>query len=550
MTENSQAANKQLNDLVQPGLQDARHGSVLTVAASLLWLVQAAILAAALGELVGGGGSNTLFWVCVFLSGAVLRALLALVAETKLQRASETVVAIARQRMVAVEAGRASESAFGGAGAIASLASEKLDLLIPYVTRYAPARLRAMVLPLVILLVCTWFSWIVALVLLVAGPLIPVFMALVGLAAKEASQRQLAEVGSLNDLLVSRLPGLLDIRLLGAGQEIERHLLEHMGKVRAKTMAVLRIAFLSSAVLELFAAIGVAMIAVFVGFSLLGTLNFGNWGNALTPTAAIFLLLLAPEFFQPMRDLAAAWHDKASALAVAEEFGCWARSDTASLPGRGETALLLPGPATIEMTGCKAPSGVAIPDMSVTAGQSVALVGASGSGKTSALRIMAGLLMPEIGQLNVAGVPFSPNVADAWRARVGWIPQTPHFMDASIADNIAMGRRGNLGAALAAAGIADVVNALPRGVHTRLGENGGGLSGGEARRLTVARAIFGKPDIILADEPTADLDAETAAVVSECLLREARRGATLVVATHDTEFSSKLGQVVHFGRTA
>jgi ATP-binding cassette subfamily C protein CydD len=149
--------------------------------------------------------------------------------------------------------------------------------------------------------------------------------------------------------------------------------------------------------------------------------------------------------------------------------------------------------------------------------------------------------------LDVAGIPFSPDLADAWRARIGWMPQTPHFMDASIADNVEMGRRGDLDAALAAAGIADVIKALPDGVHTRLGENGGGLSGGEARRLTLARAIFGKPDIILADEPTADLDAETAAVVAACLLGEARRGAMLVVATHDAVFASKLGQIVRFG---
>ncbi len=254
----------------------------------------------------------------------------------------------ARAHIVAQEARRASDSAFGGAGSISALAGEKLDLLTPYITRYASARARVMVVPIVIfaLALCGFLGrspWSCCL----SGPLIPVFMALVGMAAKDASRRQMVEIGTLNDLLVERLSALVDIRLLGAGKSVLEGFSTQASDLRQRTMAVLRVAFLSSTVLELFAAIGVAMVAVYVGFSLLGALEFGTWGGPLTPQAGIFLLLLAPEFYQPLRDLAAAWHDKASADAVFDELAAWeAGADDASCWGRAGPQARLFGPAS------------------------------------------------------------------------------------------------------------------------------------------------------------------------------------------------------------
>jgi len=293
--------------------------------------------------------------------------------------------------------------AHSGAVVIAALAGEKLDLLAPYVTRYAPARARVMTVPLVILALAFWHSWAAGLVLLVSGPLIPLFMALIGMAAKEASARQMAEIGTLNDLLVERLSALVDIRLLGAGGAVMAGFSRQASDLRARTMAVLRVAFLSSTVLELFAAIGVAMVAVYVGFSLLGALSFGAWGGAVSPRAGIFLLLLAPDFYQPLRDLSAAWHDRAAATAVIDEIEAWAADPGPQLPGMGAAAPRLAGPASLALLGCLTPAGMALPDIRIAAGERVALVGASGAGKTSALRLMAGLELPAAGQVIVAG---------------------------------------------------------------------------------------------------------------------------------------------------
>lgn len=530
-----------------PGRTFQRQAAILAVLASLIWPVQAGLVAFALGGLLTGANVSPALIALSFVSLGAVRVFLGLKSETLAETAALRVVDAARAHIVAQETKRASDSAFGGAGSISALAGAKLDLLTPYITRYTSARARVMVVPIVIFALALWFSWAVALVLLISGPLIPVFMALIGIAAKDTSRRQWVEIGTLNDLLVERLSALVDIRLLGASKPVLEGFSRQASDLRQRTMAVLRVAFLSSTVLELFAAIGVAMVAVYVGFSLLGALDFGAWGGPLTPQAGIFLLLLAPEFYQPLRDLAAAWHDKASADAVFDELAAWEAAQTTHLLGQGGAASPLDGPASVALHGCALPGGTLLDDIDILPGESVALMGPSGAGKTSVLRMIAGLLTPASGSVNVAGHLLDAETADAWRARIGWMPQAPHFLNASLRHNLTLGRGTDPTQALELAAVSGVVAALPQGLNTRLGETGGGLSGGEARRITLARAIHGAPDVILADEPTADLDAETAAVVAQGLLAQADRGATVIVATHDSNLAEKMDRIIRIG---
>ncbi|WP_460272239.1 thiol reductant ABC exporter subunit CydD [Celeribacter sp. ULVN23_4] len=521
--------------------------SRLTALSSLLWLPQAAFVAALFSRLLlGEGGVSIQTGTLAFLGFAALRLLLNYLAEGVLFRAGQSIVTTTRRKILAREAQSTAHSPLGGPGAMAALAGEKLDALLPYITRYAPAQMRVMTVPFAILALAFWQSWAVGLVFVVAGPLIPLFMALVGYAAKDASEQQMQEIGTLGDLLVDRLAALADIRLLGAAPRLIERFDKAADDLRSRTMAVLRIAFLSSTVLELFAALGVAMVAVWVGFSLLGEISWGAYGSGITPWGGIFLLLLAPDYFQPLRDLSAAWHDKAAALAVTGELAEWDDYEPETLLGQGAKVAPLPGSASVILRGVTAQRGarvISYPDTGIAPGARVALSGPSGSGKTTLLRLIAGLDRPASGEITVAGEALDEETADAWRARLGWMPQAPMFLGRSLRHNISFG--GVLSPDLISTTALDgVLKALPKGDLTVLGETGGGLSGGEARRVMLARALAPAPDLVLADEPTADLDQETADRVTEALLALQGRGATLIVATHDPRLIAKMDMVI------
>lgn len=543
-----------MTGLLAPVSSRLGRASALAVGQNLLWLVQAWAVAAGIAGLVTPPALLTpAAAALVFLAVGAVRAGLTYVSEGILFRAADTVVARQRSRILAREIREGPGAGQGGSGAVAALAAEKLDLLAPYVSRYRPAQARVMVVPLVILAVSFWLSWAVGLIFLVSGPLIPVFMALVGMAAQSASEEQMAEVGSLNDLMVDRLAALTDMRLIGARAGMVAGFADRAEALRVRTMAVLRIAFLSSTVLELFAALGVAMVAVFLGFSLLGAINFGSWGTPVTPLEVIFLLTVAPEFYQPLRDLSAAWHDRAAAAAVATDLADWEAAARSPGFGSGADSAGLPGGFTLATRGVALRRGdhrIALPDLTLGAGDSLALTGPSGAGKTSALMALAGMIRPETGMIEVAGAPLADDTADGWRARLGWMPQTPHFLDATLQENIAFDPAASIDTALQRAGVAHVVAALPAGAETRLGETGAGLSGGEARRVTLARAIQAGPDLLLADEPTADLDAATARIVTDALMALVADGMALIVATHDGALAARMDTAVEIGRPA
>jgi ATP-binding cassette subfamily C protein CydD len=304
----------------------------------------------------------------------------------------------------------------------------------------------------------------------------------------------------------------------------------HAESLRQRTMRVLRIAFLSSAVLELFSALGVAMVAVYVGFHLLGYLEFGTWQGRLSLGEALFVLLLAPAFFEPLRELSAVWHDRAAGTAALQTLQHMARG-AQPLPGAlAEVASTADAaPARVTLQALQLPGSVAatllVPvDVDIQPGEHVALWGASGSGKSLLLAQIAGLLPTDQGQVLVDGVPMADASAPALRRRMAWMGQHPHVFAGSVARNISLDRpdvaAADIAPALQQAGLGTVLQARP---SSSLGEGGQGLSGGEAVRLALAPGR-GRPQagVLLVDEPTAHLDPATAAQVTQALLQLAQ----------------------------
>ncbi|MGO2132383.1 MAG: ABC transporter ATP-binding protein/permease [Halomonas sp.] len=531
--------------IIAPVSRQLRRASVLSVISGLIWPIQAVFVAWAISGWVAGETGRTLWAAGFFVLGGLIRALLVKRAGGHLFDAADQTIRRERNLLITREA-RARASA--SSAEIAALLVQKLPLLQPWITRYYVAMTRVSVLPLVLVGLTFYVSWVAGLVLLVAGPLIPIFMALVGMAAEDASRKQMDEISTMNSMLMERLSAMLDIRLLGATERAAADFTSRAEALRSRTMAVLRVAFLSSTVLELFSAIGVAMLAVFIGFSLLGEITFGSWSTPLTLGEGLFLLLIAPEFFQPFRDLAAAWHDRADGLAVVTELDALDSAERVRFVGRAEAVAPLPGALSLTLSGAVAElpgRQVALPDFTLSAGQSLALTGPSGAGKTTALAAIAGLVPINAGQVIVCGSVLDDTTADAWRQRISLIPQVPHFSDHTLREWLdPEGRGADPWPALALAEARQFVERLPEGLDSRLGQSGGGVSGGEARRLMIARAVLSGRELILADEPTADLDPDTAAQVIRALCRLKEDGHSLIVATHDPALVEAMNRAV------
>jgi ATP-binding cassette subfamily C protein CydD len=470
-----------------------------------------------------------------------------------------------RDRSIAAMAARSPlDRARVHAGAAASALAEQAEAILPWQTRYRGATWRVRIMPALILLPVAWYSWAAAAVLVLAAPLIPMFMVIVGWRARAASEAQWLQMGSMNAFLLDRLRGLPTLRALGSVDATARRLRASAEDLRQRTMHVLRIAFLSSAVLELFAALGVAMVAAYVGFHLLGHLDFGAWGRRLSLAQGLFVLLLAPAFFEPLRELASVWHDRAAGMAAMDALDRL-NADGLPLPGEASPNQATQGasamPPQEDGTPVRPPR-VKVQDLAfafpgetsvfrdfaldVKPGEHVALVGGSGTGKTVLMSLLAGLLPASEGRIDIGGTALTAETARRLRARMAWMGQRPHVFSGSVQHNVALGRTGvgsmQVHRAIQWAQLDQVAQAHP---GTSLGEGGMGLSGGEAARLALARlAAAPRADLLLADEPTAHLDTETAEQVIESLVALAQ-GRTLIVATHDPVLAARMDRVVH-----
>jgi len=421
-------------------------------------------------------------------------------------------------------------------GSLASRLVEQVDGLDAYVARYLAQQKLSALAPLLILAVVFPFNWVCGLILLGTAPLIPLFMILIGYGAQALQTKQLRSLARMSGHFLDVLRGLTTLKLLDAHRRQADEIAAVSEGFRVRTMEVLRLAFLSSTVLEFFSVLAIALTALYLGFTLLGEINFGV---ALTFQTSLFVLLLAPEFYQPLRDLGTLYHARAEALASAGQLK--PILDAASPSPPGGTLRLGHGAPALSLRRLSFSHVPGVPvlrdlDLEVQAGEAVAVTGPSGVGKTTLLRLLQGQLTPGDGGIWVDGHPLGDLDLERWRARISWMSQHPRLLAASLRDNLRVANQdaddGALAEALEFAGLGPWQATLESGWETPLGEGGRTVSGGQLRRLALARLRLRRDaTLLLLDEPTASLDDETQDLVLG-RLTELKRGKTLVLLTH------------------
>ena len=509
----------------------------LGVAAAGLAVAQAWLLATAIaGTFMGGLGLDGLAGVLAALAAVLgLRAALGWASDVTAQRISGAVKADLRvrllERAVALGPRWAAEQQ---SGEIALLATRGLDALDGYFGRYLPQLALAAIVPVAVVACLLAVDVVAALTVALTVPLIPVFMVLIGQMSAAHRARRWAALGRLAHRFTDVVAGLPTLRAYGRADSQVAVLRGITDTYRTTTMATLRVAFLSALVLELLATISVALVAVGVGLRLAV--------GGMTLEVGLFALILAPEAYLPLRRLGAEFHaSEEGVTAAARAFEIIDSPPPGRAAGGG-----VPAPVPEAFSGLVVEGvSVAQPGRDVLApaaaslevrpGEVVAVTGPSGTGKSTLLAVILGLLEPTDGRVAVRGgdgvaVDVRDLDAEAWRERVAWVPQVPYLFAGSVAENVRLAAPAasdaDVAAALAHLGLADLAQ------DRVLGERGSGLSSGQRRRVGLARALVRRSPVLLLDEPTAGLDEAAEAAVLRAIRDAARAGAAVLLVAH------------------
>ena len=427
---------------------------------------------------------------------------------------------------------------------IATAAVQGVDGLQTYFARYLPQLALAALVPVVVLVWTAAIDPTSAAIMLVTLPIIPVFMILIGRATEARTRARWDALSRLSTHFVDVVRGLPTLRAFNRSEPQAARIDGSSEEYRRTTMDVLRVSFVSGAVLDLTATIATALVAVTLGVRLVdGAIGLG---------AALTILLLTPELYAPLRALAAQFHASADGLAAADRIIDLIDGTSPPIARGGAD----PPPAwrSIRLEGVRvhhADRATAVldgVDLEIRRGEIVALTGASGAGKSTVASLLLGLRSPDAGAVMIGEHDLASIDVVAWRREVAWVPQHPTMFRGSVRENVAMSDRGAsetaVREAVRAASAEGFLADLPRGPDTVIGDGGRGLSAGERTRVAVARALVRSSDLVILDEPTSGLDEETAARVLSAIRRATAERAVLLI-EHRPERASIADRVVH-----
>ncbi|WP_205340204.1 thiol reductant ABC exporter subunit CydD [Denitrificimonas caeni] len=534
-----------LKQIIAPEAQRLRWALIFAVVGALLFIGQSWLLAQLFVGLLENSQTTTELqqtfdrrYILGLALCFTLRPTAQFIRERLSQAASLKARKSLRQQLLGTLANLGPERQILGAdGALSSQLLEQVDALDGYISRYYVQLYLVLIVPLMISIAAFYYSPLAAVLMLLTAPLVPLFMILVGSAASRSSQQQMAAMSQLSSRFLDWVRGMPTLQHLKAISQAQYDVDNSASKYRDTTMKVLRLAFLSGAVLELFSSLAIALVALYLGLGLLGVLP---WAKGVIPVpyaGALFILLLAPEFYAPLRQLGTDYHAKAEAEGAIEELLPLLEQHTWQHPGQQPLQLNAAPAISLSKTSITAQNGrIRLPsiDLQIAAGERIGLHGASGSGKSSLLLALLGFV-PYSGRIEVNQTSLLASLRSDWHRQLGYLSQQPNFKRGSLADNLRLANpdasEEDLYAALQAVDLLALVEKLPQGLNAPLGERGLGLSGGQLSRLAIAQLLLRDAHIWLLDEPTAHLDPETSAII-HALLEKLSVGKTLVLISH------------------
>ncbi|MDQ0256060.1 ATP-binding cassette subfamily C protein CydD [Evansella vedderi] len=422
----------------------------------------------------------------------------------------------------------------GQSGEKVSILLDAVDEIDSYFSKYYPQMIQTTIVPIMILTAIFSQNWVSGLIMIVTAPFIPIFMIIIGKATQRKSEEQLEKLAQFSGKFLDILQGLTTLKLFGRAKEKQEAIRQSSLDYRDATMTVLKIAFVSSLMLEFISMLSIALVALEVGLRLIIYENLPFF-------TAFFVLILAPEFFNSLKELGSAFHSGRGSMGAAkkvidelEETEQPVQWGDAPLEERKE-------PPAIELRNLKFSYGEGSFSLkgvmaSIPPASDVAIVGRSGSGKTTLLHLLSGIIAPSQGEILVNGKGLHQYKEAEWFDQLAYISQNPYLFSGTIQENIAIGGKEEatiekVKMAAEKAGIAEMISKLENGYSTEIGEGGRGLSGGEKQRIALARAFLKKPSVILFDEPTVGLDLHTERVLQRAM-KELAVTSTVITVAH------------------